>query len=111
MPRLPILSEKAVLRQRTPEGLDRLSWSVQRRQASSTAALEETLRKRLAFLERIAAPDDTANCIGYGLSFPFMPEDAASGSVQDVSDEWSVDQDSDIHEESLKAPSFDLHKK
>jgi ERCC4-related helicase len=88
-------------------GIGFLMVLVQRRQASSTAALEETLRKRLAFLERIAAPGDTANCIGYGLSFPFMTEDAASGSVQDVSDEWSVDQDSDIHEESLKAPSFD----
>lgn len=88
-------------------GIGFLMVLVQRRLASSAAALEETLRKRLAFLEQIASPNKTENCIGYGLSFPFMTEDADKGSGQETYDEWSMDPDSDLHDESLKAPSFD----
>ena len=88
-------------------GIGFLMVLVQRRLASSTVALEETLRKRLAFLEGIIGPGETSSCIGYGLTFPFMTEDSTGGSAQDICDEWSMDPDSDIHEESLNAPSFD----
>jgi len=80
---------------------------VQRRQASSTAALEETLRNRLAFLKKISDHGANTNTIGYGLSFPSMTDVAVNGSSQDLANEWSMDPDSDIHEESLETPSFD----
>lgn len=84
-------------------GIGFLMVLIQRRQASSTAALEGTLRKRLSFLEEIAVPDKTEKCVGYGLSFPSI----TNGSAKFLSDELSMDPDSDIHEESLEAPSFD----
>jgi superfamily II DNA/RNA helicase len=88
-------------------GIGFLMVLVQRRQASSTTALEETLRKRLAFLERIAAPEDAEYRLGYGISFPFMTDTMTSESTQDVNNESSMDLDTDIHEECLNAPSFD----
>ena len=62
-------------------GIGFLMVLVQRRLASSIDSLEETLRRRLAFLEE-------------------------NGNPAEELDEWSIDPDSDIHEESINAPSF-----
>ncbi len=62
-------------------GIGFLMVLVQRRLASSTAALEETLCKRLAFLEE-------------------------DGTISEDYDEWSMDTDLDIHEDSINTASF-----